>query len=761
MPDIPGNSSTNAVINGSGTYRSSMELNNDIDWWKVALAPGLTYDFMLIGDGTGTSIEGVIGLLDQYGSSLVSASDGNWIRYTPSAAGNFFISVSDSNRYDDAAEGPYVITARMGDHVRNDIHTTASINRSGVTKGALEATGDSDWYKLDLKAGQRVGFSVTADGNLTFDSAEVRLRDQYGTVLSQAGDGADYQATYTIVSSGTYFVEVVDGNNYDGQNEGAFALHSMISDKVWNNSTTTSKLIDGGTMRSAIDAWGDSDWHSFTAVAGRTYTFTMTGTGATNSLASMMLYLRDQSGTSLLSDSGYTSSGGASFTWTATRGGTYYLDASYRNYSGDSGDYTLSVLSNSPTLQGTAASEVLNGGANNNTINGRNGNDRIFGNDGNDTLSGDLGNDSLLGGNGNDVLIGGAGDDVLNGGAGADTAKYLGNAAVTVDLNVKTAQNTGHGRDTLTSIENVVGGNGADRITGDKGANYLTGNGGHDTLLGGLGADTLNGGAGNDLLDGGAGNDTVIFSGNGAITVDLNRTVAQNTGQGNDTIRNVENVTSGNGNDRLTGNALDNRLIGNGGNDTLSGGAGKDTLDGGAGNDVLDGGAGVDTLQFTGSAKIRVDLNLTGAQNTGQGTDTIRNIENVIGGSGNDQLSGNIGVNRLEGGAGNDRLFGRGGNDVLVGGNGSDWLEGGTGNDTLTGGAGEDFFVFGANNGNDRITDFQDGTDLIRITSGASSYNELDVQQVGSNTVVSFSGTSITLVGVSSWSIYTSDFVFE
>lgn len=54
----------------------------------------------------------------------------------------------------------------------------------------------------------------------------------------------------------------------------------------------------------------------------------------------------------------------------------------------------------------------------------------------------------------------------------------------------------------LTSIENVIGSEGADLLTGTTGANRLTGGGG---------GDLLNGWAGNDTLTGGAGADTFHF----------------------------------------------------------------------------------------------------------------------------------------------------------------------------------------------------------------------------------------------------------
>jgi Ca2+-binding RTX toxin-like protein len=65
-------------------------------------------------------------------------------------------------------------------------------------------------------------------------------------------------------------------------------------------------------------------------------------------------------------------------------------------------------------------------------------------------------------------------------------------------------------------------------------------------------------------------------------------------------------------------------------------------------------------------------------------------IEQALGGSGNDRLTGNGIANRLDGNDGNDAASGNGGNDTLDGGNGNDSLDGGVFNDILFGGAGSD-----------------------------------------------------------------------
>jgi len=60
-------------------------------------------------------------------------------------------------------------------------------------------------------------------------------------------------------------------------------------------------------------------------------------------------------------------------------------------------------------------------------------------------------------------------------------------------------------------------------------------------------------------------------------------------------------------------------------------------------------------------------------------------------------------------------IMGTDGDDDLLGTDGNDLLDGLQGNDLYTGGAGADQFVFAINQGIDIITDFEAGTDQIKL----------------------------------------------
>lgn len=131
-------------------------------------------------------------------------------------------------------------------------------------------------------------------------------------------------------------------------------------------------------------------------------------------------------------------------------------------------------------------------------------------------------------------------------------------------------------------------------------------------------------------------------------------------------------VYAGGGADTVDGGDGHDSLCGEAGNDILLGGAGNDSLNGGADDDILNGGSGIDWAIFSGGAAVVVDL--TAGTAVGQGSDTLLNIEAVLGGSFNDVIRGNASANRLDGGDGDDLFLASAGNDVIIGGAGMDMV---------------------------------------------------------------------------------------
>ncbi|MBO1349373.1 MAG: hypothetical protein EBE86_019185 [Hormoscilla sp. GUM202] len=82
--------------------------------------------------------------------------------------------------------------------------------------------------------------------------------------------------------------------------------------------------------------------------------------------------------------------------------------------------------------------------------------------------------------------------------------------------------------------------------------------------------------------------------------------------------------------------------------------------------------------------------------------------DTIDGLAGNDQIQGDRGDDLLNGGSGNDLIFGEEGNDTF---------NGGVSDDILIGGEGIDTFFFAANNGADRIEDFEIASDAIALVA--------------------------------------------
>ena len=261
------------------------------------------------------------------------------------------------------------------------------------------------------------------------------------------------------------------------------------------------------------------------------------------------------------------------------------------------------------TITGTAGPDVIAAEAGNDRVFGLGGNDTVCLGPGNDVFTGAGGNDHAVGGTGNDTVVAGAGvdgSDRFFGQAGVDTADYFNRTGpVSVSLNAATDDGApGEGDNIHTDVENVSGGAGNDTIIGSNSSNVLDGQAGNDAI---------NGAGGNDLLRG------------------------------------------GNDNDTLAGQGGDDFVLGNNGEDTFIAAAGPDDVD------VFEGGTGIDTANYSGRT-VPLRISLDGAANdgsAGEGDNIRLDVENVIGGSGNDVITANVfqsNRNILTGGAGNDLL---------------------------------------------------------------------------------------------------------
>jgi hypothetical protein len=154
-------------------------------------------------------------------------------------------------------------------------------------------------------------------------------------------------------------------------------------------------------------------------------------------------------------------------------GGSGYDRASYR----DASEAIVLDLLDPGASTGAAAGdsyvsiEVFEATNFNDIMNGSNVRDVLRGFDGDDVISGNGGNDLLQGYEGDDTFTGGSGNDAIDGGNGRDVANFSGDLSdytitMLMDGRIRVEDNVGSdgndGIDTLTSIEFVTFGGGAE-----------------------------------------------------------------------------------------------------------------------------------------------------------------------------------------------------------------------------------------------------------------------------------------------------------
>ncbi|WP_298938299.1 tandem-95 repeat protein [uncultured Ruegeria sp.] len=687
------------------------------------------------GDASGTAIKARI--FDTNGAEIVGeflvnefTDGGQWNPSITELANGHFVVTWHS---DDAQQGDtdWAIKARILDADGNEIVSEFLVNEfadgtqrdpsvTALANGHFVVT----WYSEDGQQGDAFASAIKAR---IFDANGDEIVSEF--LVNEFADGTQRDPSVTALANGDF---VVTWQSYDGQQGDAFASaikarifdangDEIVSEFLVNEFTNSSQqnpsvtALDNGNF---VVIWESRDGQQGDVFGPAIKARIFDGNGVIQSFDLITEYDVTFIDTATLLANDSDAEGDAltvkSVSATSAHGAVLTLNTDGTISYDPTGADAVQALAVGQTLTDTFTYTVEdgNGGESTATVSleifgtneGRAGDDTILGSLTADTLYGRAGDDTLYGGAGDDILIGGAGADHLDGGDGFDRAAYWhATSGVIVSLQ-DTSLNTGEAAgDTYVSIEQIDGSAFGDSLYGDAAANQLSGSNGDDYLYGGAGNDRLQGDDGNDTLNGGVGNDT-LEGGRGNDIL--------NGGDGDDRLFSENQYfDSDSGNDTLNGDAGDDRLRGGEGDDILNGGVGNDVLEGRSGNDILNGGDGDDDLE---------------------------------GGYGNDTLNGGDGDDRLYGGeyfdTGNDTLNGGDGDDRLEGGGGDDILNGGDGDDRLRGDAGDDQFVFSDSFGNDTITDFDDGIDLIRVDIAGVSYSDLIITGSVLSTEVSVSG---------------------
>ncbi len=715
LDDYGNGVTTSGVLTPGETVYGTIQGSTDLDWLKITLTAGASYDFSLEGkdSGGGTLVNPLLRLSDNAGNEIAYNQDGGLGRdahltYIAATSGTYYLSVESQYDYDGDA-GSYTLSARslgsgyQATPIANAFPLSGNAVLDGLTQGStwqfsgarLLTYSFNDiseeglilggaWNEVAKDAIREALVAWQSVANISF--VEIPGSDTIENSTANIAFGHSGNSLYPVSGLGVFpapdYVNLLLGEMESNRTEyprleGDILLDDYASEMqyltrgdagFWVGMHELGHALglkhpfdDGGNGRPTfIDLGiGSKDVNTQTAMSYGTPGISLdNGYAATPMLldiqAIQSIYGANASYHSADNTYSLADDGALRTLWDA--GGNDWIDASGLAYG-----IQLSLAAGSINRYGSQYSATASA-YNANIENASNG----------------------------------AGADTLNGTSASVIIRSDYYVSISnLESVIAIADNV--------SIENARGGVGADTLRGTSAANILDGGAGNDTLDGGTGNDTLLGGTGNDTYLVDSAGDRLIESSAQAGEIDnvqasLSWTLSAN----------LENLTlTGNGKFSGRGNGLDNSLTGNGAANVLDGGAGADSLIGGAGNDIYV----VDNLSDV------IQENQTDAAEI----DSVRawrdwtlgdNLENLtllgvkpLHGSGNglnNNLTGNGNANSLDGGAGNDTLVGA------------------SGNDTLTGGAGSDTFAFttplNALRNVDTVTDFSSGMDKLQLS---------------------------------------------
>ncbi len=470
----------------------ALDYAGDTDWIAISLTAGEPVQIRMEGYGTDDLDlwNPALTLRDASGTVIASNDDdysgtrNAEIRLNPAVSGTYFIEARDSHG-DEA--GSYRVTTQplTDDYPGEGPDQAHPVTLDSTTMGSIDYMTDSDWFSIELAAGQSVSALLFGDGNDPLADAWMTLRGPDGQVL---GSTIDMFGDLSIVAgqSGTYVIEVNGDLEMGGRDYALYLFEEETSDLIegtnggdvlagWGGDDTLlggrgNDALYGGTGDDVLEGGRDDDV-LFGQGGLNTFVFDIDEDGLRRPIgddtiadfdpfadtleigsflargldAAQLVAAAEVIDTGVLLDFGKNGSlllEGHADTFelalairlvpgfigdsVAVASGTSGRDAFFGSdtpefFAGKGGDDWIMGGGGNDTLKGGRNADVILGDAGDDLVNGQAGHDHLSGGDGNDTLQGGSKKDWLDGDAGDDRLVGGSHDDTLTGGAGADT----------------------------------------------------------------------------------------------------------------------------------------------------------------------------------------------------------------------------------------------------------------------------------------------------------------------------------------------------
>ena len=342
IDDFPASSATPGVVTIGGSTAGSIEFDGDQDWLQISLEAGQTYEFRL----NSATMDGLddpqLSLYNNFGGLLAFNNDGDdglnsSIVYTSSFSGTYYLGASDHL----TSTGNYIISAALAaDDFPASTATTGVISIGSSTTGSIEFSGDQDWFRVSLVAGQKYEFRLNAASVDGLSDPQLSLYDNFSSLLAlnyDGDDGLNSRIVFTPSFSGTYYLEANDTLTSTGN---YIISAEFVSDDYPDSTATTGVVAIGGSTTGSIEISGDQDWFKVSLVAGQTYEFRL-NSASVSGLSDPELFLYNDFGSLLAVNNDGDDGLNSRIVYTASKSGAYYLGAG--DHLTNTGDYTVSA----------------------------------------------------------------------------------------------------------------------------------------------------------------------------------------------------------------------------------------------------------------------------------------------------------------------------------------------------------------------------------------------------------------------------------
>jgi subtilisin-like proprotein convertase family protein len=351
--DFAGSTATTGVLTIGGSISGNIETSGDSDWFAVNLVAGQRYTFEMRGAGGsgGTLSDSYLYLRSSSGLLLTFNDDSgtgtdSLISFTATQTGVHYL---DAQAYANFGTGTYTLRALNAtlDDFSATAATAGSVSVGGSAMGVIESAFDSDWFGVDLVAGQAYSISMSGiDGGAgTLVDPRLTVYSPDGVVVaSDDGNQSDRNArlVFTATTTGRHFLGASEAG-ISSTGTYRLSVSAPVMDDFSGSAATTGRVSVGGNVNGTLDFAGDRDWFGIDLVAGQSYVFDLSGRdGGGGTLIDPRLMIYSSGGLLLSTDTDSGTGEDARLTFTATTTGRHYLAASDDLDTG-TGTYRLSA----------------------------------------------------------------------------------------------------------------------------------------------------------------------------------------------------------------------------------------------------------------------------------------------------------------------------------------------------------------------------------------------------------------------------------